>query len=115
MYLIDRIIYFDNLFNDYFIKNNTNDQVSQEEIINNSTLIETPDWVKNKKCTINPQNSDNNGFQYSVTLSLYHEQITGKNLFRVSNIKPFVDNINRKNINFPPQEQNNKTLEMNNK
>ena len=84
------------------------------ETVNESTFIETPDRIKNKKCTINPQNSDNKCFQYSVTLSLYHKQV-GRNLFRVSKIKPFINNINWKNINFPPQEQDYKTLEMNSK
>ena len=64
---------------------------------------------------INPENNDNKCFQYSVTLSLYHKQITGRNLFRVSKIKPFVDNINWENINFSLQEQDYETLEMNNK
>ena len=45
VYLIDRIIYFDNMFSDYVVKNNI-DQVSKESIINNSTFIETPEWIK---------------------------------------------------------------------
>ena len=89
--------------------------MSEEPIVNDSNFIETPDWIKNKKCTINPQNNDNKCFQYSVTLSLYHEQMTRRNRFRVSKIKPFVDNINWENINFPPQEQDHKTIKMNNK
>ena len=27
-----------------------------------STFIETPEWIKNKKCTINPQNNDSKVF-----------------------------------------------------
>ena len=27
-----------------------------------STFIKTPGWIKNKNCTINPQNNDNNVF-----------------------------------------------------
>ena len=81
MYLNDCIIYFDNLFNDYNIKNNT-DQMSEKPIINNSTFIETPTWLKLKRCVLNPQNDDNKCFQYSVTLSLYHEQI-GENYCRI--------------------------------
>ena len=50
-----------------------------------------------------------------MTPSLYHEQITGKKLFRISKIRPFINNLNWKNINFTPQEQDYKTLEMNNK
>ena len=80
-----------------------------------STFIETPEWIKNKKCTINPQNKDNKGFQYSVTLSLYHKQITRGNLFRISKIRCFINNLNWENINFPPQEQDHKSFEMNNK
>ena len=47
---------------------------------------------------------------------MYHKQITGRNLFRVSKIKPFINNLNWENTNFPPQNhQDFKTLEMNNK
>ena len=56
-------------------------------------FIETPEWIKNKKSTINPQSNDNKCFQYSVTLSLYHNQIK-RNLFRISEIKRYVNNIN---------------------
>ena len=45
---------------------------------------------------------------------MYHEQI-GKNCCRISKIKPYVNNINWENINFPPQEQDYQTFEMNNK
>ena len=74
-YLIDRHIYFDDLFHDYFIKNNNTDEVSEESTINNSTFIETPEWIKNKKCTINPQNRDNKCFQYSVIAALNYQNI----------------------------------------
>ena len=31
--------------------------------------IESPTWLKSKKCTINPQNkNDNNCFQYALTV-----------------------------------------------
>ena len=113
MYLNDRIIYFVNLFNDYFIKNNT-DQMSEKPIINNSTFIETPTWLKLKRCVLNPQNNVNKCFQYSVALSLYHEQI-GKNYCRIPKIKQHTNNFYWNNINFSPQEQDYKTFEMNNK
>ena len=32
------------------------------KMIVKSTFIESPDWIKNKKCTINPQNKDNKCF-----------------------------------------------------
>ena len=84
------------------------------EIIITNTFIESPEWIKNKKCTINPQNKDNKCFQYSVTISLNHQKIK-KNSERISKIKPFINNLNCNNINFPPQEQDFKTSEMNNK
>ena len=47
-------------------------------------------------------------------LSLYHEQI-GKNSFRVSKIKPYVNNLDCNNISFPSKEQDYKIFEMSNK
>ena len=82
---------------------------------NNSNFIETPTWLKLKRCVLDPQNNDNKCFQYSVTLSLYHEQI-GKNCCRIPKIKQYTNNFDWNNINFPPQEQdykNNKSIAMN--
>ena len=79
-----------------------------------NTFIESPDWTKNKKCSINPQNKDNICFQYSVIICLYHKEIKN-NPERISKIKPFINNLNWKIINFPPEEQDYKTFEMNNK
>ena len=45
-----------------------------ETIISN-TFLESPEWTKNKKCTMNTQNKDNNCFQYSVTISLNYQNI----------------------------------------
>ena len=39
--------------------------------IDDSTFIETPDQIKNKKCTINQQNKDNKCFQYSVSQPIF--------------------------------------------
>ena len=79
-----------------------------------STFIESPDWIKNKKCTINPQNKGNKCFQYSIIISLYHKEIKN-NPDIISKIKPFINNLNWENINFPPEEEDFKTFEMNNK
>ena len=84
------------------------------KIIIKNTFIESPDWIKNKKCTINPQNKDNKCFQYSIIVSLYHKEIKN-NPERISKIKPFINNLNWENINFPPEEGDYKTFEMNNK
>ena len=79
-----------------------------------TTFIKTPEWIKNKRCTINPQNKDNKCFQYSVTLSLYHNQINN-NLQRISKIKLFINNFYWKNINFPPTQQDYEQFEIKNK
>ena len=40
------------------------------------SYIDSPEWLKNKKSTINPKNiNDDKCFQYSVTVALNHEQI----------------------------------------
>ena len=55
-----------------------------------SSYIESPEWLKNKKATINPKNSDNNCFQYAITIALNHQSIK-KDPQRISKIKPFID------------------------
>ena len=84
------------------------------KIIVKNTFIESPEWIKNKKCTINPQNIRNKCFQYSIIISLYNKEIKN-NPERISKIEPFINNFNWENINFPPEEQDYKTFEMNNK
>ena len=79
-----------------------------------NTFIESPEWIKTKKCTINSQNKDNKCFQYSITIALNHQKVKN-NPEKISKIKPFINNLNWDNINFPPQEQDYKTFEMNNK
>ena len=86
----------------------------QEETINNLTFTKTPKWLALKRFVLNSLNNDNKCFQYSVIRSLYNEQI-GKNCCRISNIRPYINNVNWENINFPAQEQDYNTLEMNNK
>ena len=80
---------------------------------NESTSIETPGRIKNKQCTINPQNKDNKCFQYSIVISTHHKEIKN-NPERISKSKPYLNNSNWENINFSPQEQDFKTFEINN-
>ena len=79
-----------------------------------STFIKTLKWIQNKNCTINPKNKGNKCFQYSVTLSLYHQEIK-YHPARISKIKPFINNLNWENINFPTIQQDYQQLEVNNK
>ena len=50
------------------------------------SYIDSPDWMKNKKATINHINKkDNEYFQYPVTVSLNYEEIR-KNTERITKI-----------------------------
>ena len=63
------------------------------------SYIDFPEWIKNKKSTINPKNNDYKCFQYAVTVSLNHDKINN-NPQRVSKINPFIDQYNWKDIDF---------------
>ena len=83
------------------------------------SYIDSPEWLKNKKATINPKNNDDKFFQYAVTVALNHQNIKSYPE-RMSNIKAFIDQHNWKEINFPLHrndwnefEKNNKTIALN--
>ena len=54
------------------------------------SYLDSPKWLKNKKATINPENNDDNCFQYALTASLNYQNIDNKPQ-RISKIKPFID------------------------
>ena len=83
------------------------------------SYIDSPKWLKNKKAAINPQNNDDNYFQYALTVALNHQNIAN-NPQRISKIEPFIDQYNWKEIDFPSHpkdwkkfEQNNNTIALN--
>ena len=77
------------------------------------SYIDSSDWIKNKKATINPiDKKDNKCFQYAVTVVLNHEEAR-KDPQRITNIKPFRNKYNRKQI-FLSEKIDCKTLEKNN-
>ena len=78
------------------------------------SYIESPKWLKDKKCTINQKNNDNKSFQYATTLALNFNNID-KHHQRISNIKPFFNNYNWNNINFPTAKKDWNKFERNNK
>ena len=39
------------------------------------SYIKSPEWILNKRATINPKNKDNKCFQYSITVALNHLKI----------------------------------------
>ena len=81
--------------------------------IHGGSYIDSPDWLKKKKATINPKNTDDKCFQYAATVALNYEEIE-PHPQRVSNIKPFINKYNQKGINHPSKIDDWKTFEKNN-
>ena len=77
------------------------------------SYIEPAKWIKDKKSTINPKNNDYKCFQYAITVALNHDKIN-KNPQRVSKIKPFIDQYNWNDIDFPSTGKDWKKFELNN-
>ena len=77
------------------------------------SYIKSPEWILNKRATINPKNKDNKCFQYSITVALNHQNIEN-HPERISNIKPFTDQYNWKGIDFPSGIKHWKKFERNN-
>ena len=78
------------------------------------SYIESPKWLKDKKCIVNQINNDNKCFQYATTLELNFNKID-RNPQRISRIKPFIDNYNWNDINFPAAKKDWNRFELNNK
>ena len=74
---------------------------------------DSPKWLKDKKSTINPKNNDDKFFQYVVTLALNLDNIDN-HPERISKIKPFIDQYNWKEIDFPAMRKDWKKFEQNN-
>ena len=77
------------------------------------SYIESAKWIKDKKSTINPKNNDYKSFQYAITVALNHDKIN-KHPQRVSKIKPFIDQYNWNDIDFPSTSKDWKKFESNN-
>ena len=78
------------------------------------SYIDSLDWVKKKKATVNPINKkDNKYFQYAVVVALNHEEIK-KDLQRIKKIKPFINKYNCEGINIPSEKDDWKKFQRNN-
>ena len=77
------------------------------------SYIESAKWIKDKKSTINPKNNDYKCFQYAVTVALNHDK-TNKDPQRVSKIKPFINQYNWNDIDFPSTGKDWEKFELNN-
>ena len=78
------------------------------------SYIETTDWIKKKKATIKVKNYDNKCFQYAVTVALNYDKMK-KHHQRVNKVKPFIEQYDWSEINFPSNAGDWKKFELNNK
>ena len=78
------------------------------------SYIDSPKWLKDKKSTINPKNNDDKCFQYAITLALNLDKIK-RDSQRISKIKPFINQYNWKDIDFPATSKDWRKFESNNK
>ena len=77
------------------------------------SYIDSPKWLNDKKSTINKKNNDYKCFQYAVTLALNLDKIND-HPERISKIKPFIEQYNWKEIDFPSASKDWKKFESNN-
>ena len=56
------------------------------------SYIKSPEWILNKRATINLKNKDNKCFPYSITVALNHQEIEN-HPEKISNIKPLLISI----------------------
>ena len=74
------------------------------------SYVDSPDWIKNKKATINPIiKKDNKCFQYAMKVGLNYKEI-GKHAAKITKIKQY----NWDRINFPSKKDDWKKFEKNN-
>ena len=78
------------------------------------SYIDSLKWLKNKKATTNPENNDDKCFQFALTVALNYEQ-TKKDPQTMPKIKPFIEQYNLKEIDFPSHKKDWKKFELNNK
>ena len=76
--------------------------------------VDSPKWLKNKKVPINPKNNDDNSLQYALIAALNNKQIKGRSE-RISQVMPFINQYDWKEIVFRTQQKDRKKFELNNK
>ena len=88
--------------------------LNKMSIYRGGSYTDSPKWLKDKKSTINLKNNDHKCFQYVATLALNFDNINNhpEKIFR---IRPFIDQYNWKEIEFPPTNKDWKKFELNNK
>ena len=71
------------------------------------SYIKSPGWLENKRATINPKHDDDNCFQYVITVALNHQNIEN-HPERISDIKPFINQCNWKDIDIKAHQKDRK-------
>ena len=67
--------------------------------IRGGSVIDSPDWIKNKKVKTNPiTKKDSECFQYAITVALNYEEIK-MDPRRITKIKPFTNKYNWEGVN----------------
>ena len=87
---------------------------NKTSIYRGEPYIDSPKWLKDKKSTVNPKNNDHKCFQYAATLALNFDNINN-HPEKISKIRPFIDQYNWKDIDFPAASKDWKKFELNNK
>ena len=77
------------------------------------SYIDSPTWIKNKKATINPKSIDDKCLKDAIVAALNHKKIRN-HPERISNLEPFFDQNNWKEIEFPAHLKDWKKFEQNN-
>ena len=78
------------------------------------SYINSPEWLKSKRATINPKNDDGECFKYALTAALHYEEIR-RNPQRITKIMPFNNTYHWTDIMFPSHSNDWKKFEQNNK
>ena len=85
------------------------------ELKRGSSYIPSPKWISDKRATINPQNTHNNKcFKYATIAALHHQEFD-HHPQRITKLKPYINNYNQKDINFPAGQKDWKIFDRNNK
>ena len=77
------------------------------------SYVHSPDWIKNKKATINPKSKHNKCFRDVIMAALNHKEIR-YNPERIYNLKHFFGKYNWEVIEFPSHSKDWKKFEQNN-
>lgn len=90
-------------------------QFNRAQPIEGSTFFETPDFIKNLKCTLTPRNSDNKCFMYAILFALHHKEIKNRNCSRISEYKNYKGLYDWSDIEYPASVEHVKIFERKNK